>query len=79
MKEVGFTSSHYDPCLYYKKNVVMLIYIDDCLVFSSDPKLIDKISEISETQARILRLMTKVMSVTVWGLKLLTSTMAQSS
>ena len=79
MKEVGFTPSHYDPCMYYKKKVVMLIYIDDCLVFSSDPKLIDKISEISETQARILRLMTKVMPVTIWGLKLLTSTIAQSS
>ena len=42
MKEVGFTPSEYDPCLYYKKNVVMLVYIDDCLVFSPDPKLIDK-------------------------------------
>ena len=44
----GFTPSDYDPCLYYKRNVVMLIYIDDCLVFSSDPKLIDKtISDLS--------------------------------
>ena len=42
MKEVGFTPSDYDPCLYYKRNVVMLIYIDDCLVFSPDSKLIDK-------------------------------------
>ena len=41
MKEVGFTPSDYDPCLYYKRNVVRLIYIDDCLVFSPDPKLID--------------------------------------
>ena len=39
---MGFTPSDYDPCLYYKKNVVVLIYIDDCLVFSPDPKLIDK-------------------------------------
>ena len=42
MKEVGFTPSDYDPCLYYKRNVVMWIYIDDCLVFSPDSKLIDK-------------------------------------
>ena len=42
MKEVGYTPSDYDPCLYYKKNVVMLIYIDDCLVFSPNPKLIVK-------------------------------------
>ena len=42
MKEVGFTPSEYDPCLYYKKNIVTLVYIDDCLVFSADPKLIDK-------------------------------------
>ena len=42
MKEVGFNPSDYDHCLYYKKNVVMLIYIDDCLVFSPNPKLIVK-------------------------------------
>ena len=42
MKEVGFTPSEYDPYLYYKKNVVMLVYIDDCLVLSPDPKFIDK-------------------------------------
>ena len=42
MKEMGFTPSDYDPCLYHKRNVVMLIYIDDCLVFSPDPKLIYK-------------------------------------
>ena len=42
MKEVGFTPSDYDPCLCYKRDVVMLIYIDHCLVFSPDPKLIDK-------------------------------------
>ena len=39
---MGFTPSDYDPCQYYKKNIVRLIYIDDCLVFSPDPKLIDK-------------------------------------
>ena len=43
MKEVRFTPSDYDPCLYYKKNVVMLIYIDYCFVFSPDPKLNGKI------------------------------------
>ena len=42
MKEVGSTPSEYDPCLYFKKNVVMLVNIDDCLVFSPDPKLIEK-------------------------------------
>ena len=41
-EEVGFTPSEYDPCLYYKKNVVMFVYIDNCLVFSPAPKLIDK-------------------------------------
>ena len=42
MKEVGFALSEYDPYLYYKKNVVMLAYIDHCLVFSPDPKLINR-------------------------------------
>ena len=39
---MGFTPTDYDPWLYYKRNAVMLIYIDDCLVFSPESKLIDK-------------------------------------
>ena len=58
MKEVGFTPSDYDPCLYYKKNVVMLIYIDDCLVFSPDPKLIDKTMSDLKNSSKNLRLTT---------------------
>ena len=48
MKEVGFTPSDYDASLYYKKNVVMLIYIDDCLVFSPDPKAISDLRNSSK-------------------------------
>ena len=42
MKEVGFTPSEYDPWLYYKKNVMMLVCIDHCLVFSPEPTVIVK-------------------------------------
>ena len=36
MKEAGFAPIDYDPLLYYKKNVLILIYLSDGMV------LIDK-------------------------------------
>ena len=33
MKSIGFTPSKFDPCLYYRKSIIFLVYIDDCLVF----------------------------------------------
>ena len=38
----GFTSSKNDPCLFLKKDLVALVYVDDGLFFGKTDKLIDK-------------------------------------
>ena len=49
LRELGFRPSDVDPCIYYKKGIVILIYVDDCLIFSKDSegagKLIKDLSE----------------------------------
>ena len=32
----GFTQSKIDPCMFYKKDMVILCYVDDCLFYSPD-------------------------------------------
>ncbi|KAL7580919.1 hypothetical protein ACA910_005738 [Epithemia clementina (nom. ined.)] len=34
LRGVGFTPSKIDPCLYYKGDVIFLVYIDDCVLMS---------------------------------------------
>ena len=41
MIEAGFHPSKWDPCLYYCKSVIILMYIDDCLMLSPSNDLID--------------------------------------
>ena len=41
MRSIGFTPSKFDPCLYYRNSVIFLVYIDDCIVFGPDDKVID--------------------------------------
>ena len=43
MREIGFTPSKFDPCLYYRGSVLFLVYIDDCIVFGPDDQDIDKV------------------------------------
>ena len=43
MKSIGFTPSKFDPCLYYRKSIVFLVYIDDCIVFGPDDLAIDEV------------------------------------
>ena len=43
MKSIGFTPSKFDPCLYYRKSIVFLVYIDDCIVFGPNDKAIDEV------------------------------------
>ena len=38
----GFVQSRLDPCLFYKRGLILLIYVDDCLFFGSEGDLIDK-------------------------------------
>ena len=43
MREIGFTPSQFDPCLYYRGSVMFLVYIDDCIVFAPSDKAIDQV------------------------------------
>ena len=43
MKSIGFTPSKFDPCLYYRKSIVFLVYIDDCIIFGPDDSVIDEV------------------------------------
>ena len=37
----GFKPSEIDPCLYYKKGMIILTYVDDCIIVSTEMKKID--------------------------------------
>ena len=39
--QLGFKQSEHDPCLYIKKNIVCVIYVDDTLFFAKDQSIID--------------------------------------
>ena len=43
MRDIGFTPSKFDPCLYYHGPVLFLVYIDDCIVFGQDTRAIDEV------------------------------------
>ena len=43
MRDIGFTPSIFDPCLYYRGPVLFLVYIDDCIVFGLDNQAIDQV------------------------------------
>ena len=43
MKSISFTPSKFDPCLYYRKLIVFLVYIDYCIVFGPNDKAIDEV------------------------------------
>ena len=44
MRSIGFTPSNFDPCLYYRKSIIFLVYIDDCIVFGPNDKAIDEVT-----------------------------------
>jgi hypothetical protein len=37
----GFTPSEIDPCLYMKKDMILLTYVDDCIIIGTSMKSID--------------------------------------
>jgi hypothetical protein len=46
----GFTQSKVDPCLYLRQDCMMVVYMDDCLIFSHSDRVInDLLSKLSET------------------------------
>ena len=43
MRDIGFTPSVFDPCLYYRGSVLFLVYIDNCIVFGPSAEAIDQV------------------------------------
>lgn len=41
LTELGFRPSAVDPCIYFKQGITILIYVDDCLIFSKDSSMAD--------------------------------------
>ena len=40
---LGFTSSEIDPCIFFKENCVIIVYVDDCLIFANKKETADKV------------------------------------
>lgn len=36
-----FKQSHVDPCIFHKNGITVIIWVDDCLIFSKDKNLVD--------------------------------------
>jgi hypothetical protein len=48
LKAHGFKQSHIDPCLYLRKDCIMVVYTDDCLIFAPNDTIINSlISDLS--------------------------------
>ena len=46
----GFIQSKTDQCLFLRKDSILVVYVDDCLLFAKDSKVIDKlIQDLSTT------------------------------
>jgi len=39
----GFRQSALDPCLFYSEHVIILVYVDDTILFSKDIIYIDEV------------------------------------
>jgi hypothetical protein len=49
LKAQGFRQSSTDPCLYLRKDCIMVVYTDDCLIFAPSDAIIDTlVSNLSE-------------------------------
>jgi hypothetical protein len=41
--ELGFKASEVDPCFFYRDDYLMVLYVDDCLIFSPQQSTIDAV------------------------------------
>jgi hypothetical protein len=40
-ERLGFKQSKYDPCLFLRKDIIIVLYTEDCLIYARDTKYID--------------------------------------
>ena len=43
LESVGFKQSACDPCLFYQGGIICLCYVDDCVFFSKDNEMLEKV------------------------------------
>ena len=43
LKDRGFISSRIDPCVFYKEDMIVLVYVDDMIAVARDDKMIDEL------------------------------------
>ena len=43
LKDREFFPSQIDPCAYYKDNCIVLVYVDDCIIFSKDKSVSEEL------------------------------------
>jgi hypothetical protein len=44
--KLGFKSSEIDPCVFFRKDAIILTWVDDCIIFSKDKSIITDIVNI---------------------------------
>ena len=49
----GFVQSEVDPCLFYKKNLILITYVDDCILMSPDKSLCDDFIASMKTEYKL--------------------------
>jgi hypothetical protein len=50
---VGFTQSRVDKCLFIRNYCIIIVYVDDCLIFSRDDAVLDGIISHLSSKFRI--------------------------
>ena len=45
MLQLGYKQSSVDPCLYYRDGIMMVIYMDDCIIAGKDLSQIESAIE----------------------------------
>ena len=43
LTERGFVQSEVDPCVFYRSDAILLVYVDDCIILSKESKVVDSI------------------------------------
>ena len=44
-EHIGIELRNIDPCIYYKEEIILVIYVDNCLIFSKKKDAIDALIE----------------------------------
>jgi hypothetical protein len=43
LQALGFSQSQHDPCLFIRKDCLILVYVDDCLIFGRSDDVLDTV------------------------------------